>query len=310
MRNEKRKQMKIGMYNNIEQLENGTVQDKFIIIKSIYKNGKTTVNPVKDPLSNWYKGIPRLSENDKRDLKFWAEPTAKFILKEGATLDLNKIEHKVIWDWVKFQPCLAMSYEDCQKRPGAEFYVHLQHKEAQKSVSIKKLKFLAMKYITEDNASNYPLRVKLLGVNMDGEDPIVIEDFLLERAEKDPARIIKLYEDKKLSLRLLLMEAVSKRKVIIEPSGMYRYGTMYLGTTEESALEWMNSDENTSMVRILEQEVNPEYFNDDTNEDQGDDLVDDTDDTHEIIEPAPKPTVKKTTAKKPTARKTSRSTKK
>jgi hypothetical protein len=161
-----------------------------------------------------------------------------------------------------------MSYEECQTKPLAEFYVHLQHKEALKSISRKKIKYEAMKYITEDSAANYPLRVKLLGINMDGEDPAVIEDFLLERAESDPERIIKLYNDKLLSLRMLLMEAVAKRKVIIEPTGAYRYGNMFLGMTEESALDWMNSSENKSVVRLLEEDVNPEYFKDKINKEE------------------------------------------
>jgi hypothetical protein len=258
MKNEKI--MNIGMINSIEQLEFGTLTDKLIEIKSIYKGGKTTVQPVRDPLSGWYKGVQRLSENDKRSLNVWADPDTKFTLKEGVVLDLNKEEHRVIWNWVKFQPCLAMSYDECQQRPEAEFYVHLQHKEALESVSRKKLKFQAMKYITEDNSSNYPLRVKLLGINMDGEDPVVIEDFLLERADVEPERIIKLYVDKFLSLRMLLINAIAKRKVIIEPSGAYRYGNMFLGMTEESALDWLSSPENKSVQRLLEEEVNPEYF--------------------------------------------------
>jgi hypothetical protein len=295
----------VGMLNSIEQLENGTVTDKIIEIKSIYKNGKTTVQPVRDPMSGWYKGIKRLSENDKRDLRFWAEPNTKFTLKEGVILDLNKEEHRVIWEWLKFQPCLAMSYEQCQARPEAEFYVHLQHKEAEKSISRKKIKFQAMKYITEDNASNYPLRVKLLGINMDGEDPVVIENFLLERAESEPSKVIKLYEDKLLSLRMLLMEAVEKRKVIIEPSGAYRYGNMFLGMNEDSALDWMNSTENKSVVRLLEEEVNPEYFREEVvEEEEEDDFPIDITTSPKVEEPVEKPVAKKTTAKKTTAKKT------
>jgi len=254
--------MQVSMINNIEQLENGTVTDKIIEIKSIYKNGKTTVQPVRDPLSGWYKGVPRLSENDKRELKFWAEPDSKFILKEGVTLDLNREDHKVIWDWIKYQPCLAMSYDECQMRPEAEFYVHLKHKEALKSVSRKKIKYKAMEYISNDSPSNYPLRVKLLGLNMDGEDPIVIEDFLLERAESEPETIIKLYEDKNISLRMLLLEAVEKRKIIIEPSGAYRYGTIFMGMSEDSVIDWMSASENASVVKLLEEDVHPEYFKD------------------------------------------------
>ncbi len=296
--------MSNSLINSLEQLENGTVTDKIIEIKSIYKNGKTTVQPVRDPLSGWYKGILRLSENDKRDLRFWAEPDTKFILKEGVNLDLNREEHKVIWEWLKYQPCLAMSYEECQSRPSAEFYVHLQHKEAVKSVGRKKIKYQAMKYITEDNSSNYPLRVKLLGINMDGEDPVVIENFLLERAEQDPERVIKLYEDRFLSLRMLLMEAVERRKVLIEPSGAYRYGNMFMGMTEESALDWMNTSENKSVVRLLEEDVNPEYFKD-TENDQEEVIQE----VQEIIAPSPKPKpVAKKTTKGP-ARRTSKTKK-
>ena len=309
--------MNVGMLDSIEQLENGTTTDKIIEIKSIYKNGKTTVQPVKHPLSNWYKGIESLSENDKRDLRIWAEPDTKFVLKEGVILDLNKDEHRVIWSWVKYQPCLAMSYEECQSRPSAEFYVHLQHKEAVKSVSRKKIKFQAMKYISEDNASNYPLRVKLLGINMDGEDPVVIENFLLDRAEQDPERIIKLYKDKFLALRMLLMEAVAKRKLIIEPSGAYRYGNMFLGMTEESALDWMSNPENKSVVRLLEEDVNPEYFKE-TEEDDAPELIDeDTFEEEEEVEPivtSPKPevikTVKNSPVKKPATKKTTKAVKK
>jgi len=249
--------MNTSMINSLEQLENGTTETKLIEIKSIYKNGKTTVQPVRDPLSGWYKGVPRLSENDKRELKFWAEPDSKFTLKEGVVIDLNREDHKVIWEWLRYQPCLAQSYEQCQSRPEAEFYIHIRHKEAAKNLSRKKTKFKAMEYIHTDNPTNYPMRVKLLGINMDGEDPVVIEDFLLERAESDPSAIIKLYEDKFIAIRMLLMEAIEKRKVTIEPSGAYRYGTMFMGMSEESAVDWLNNSENASVVRLLEEDVRP-----------------------------------------------------
>jgi len=295
--------MNLGMHNSIEQLENGTVTDKLIEIKSIYKNGKTTVQPVKDPLSGWYKGVERLSENDKRDLKFWAEPSSKFVLQEGIVLDLNDPQHKVIWSWLRYQSCLAMSYEECQSRPAAEFYVHLQHKEAVKSVTRKKLKYQAMKFISEDNAANYPLRVKLLGINMDGEDPVVIENFLLDRADTEPTKIIKLYKDKFLSLRMLLMEAVSKRKILIEPSGAYRYGNMFLGMTEDSALDWMNASENASVVRLLEEDVHPEYFKEEVMEDVEEEAI-------IPITTAPKPVNTNTKPSKKTTTKKSSKTKK
>lgn len=247
--------------NNIEQLENGTATDKIIEIKSIYKNGKTTVQPVRDPLSNWYKGIERLSDDDKRHRKFWAEPNTVFTLKDGVIFDLNKEDHRATWAWVKYQPCLAMSYEECQSQPAAEFYVHFRNLEAQTRISVKRLKAKAFDLILNDVSTNYPLRAKLLGVNMDGEKEVsVIMDFLLDQAETSPEKVIRIYEDKLVSLRMLLISAVEKGKITVEPSGAYRYGNLYLGMAEDSVVDWMNSPDNKNTVKLLEEEVNPEYF--------------------------------------------------
>lgn len=113
----------------------------------------------------------------------------------------------------------------------------------------------------EDVPTNYPLRSKLLGVNMDHErDLEVIKDYLLDQAETIPAKVIKIYEDKLISLRMLLISAVEKGKITIDPSGAYRYGNLFLGMAEESAVEWMNNNENKSSVEMLEREVNPAYF--------------------------------------------------
>jgi hypothetical protein len=247
--------------DSLEQLENGTAIDKIIEIKSIYKNGKTTVQPVKDPLTGWYRGVERLSDEDKRSKKFWAEPNSKFILKEGTTFDLTREEHRIIWEWVKFQPCLASSFEEAQTRPEAEFYIHIRGQEAQKRVVGKKLKAKAAQLILADNPSNYTLRAKLLSVNMDGEpDNNIILDFLLDMAEKAAPRVIKVYEDKLVSLRMLLINATEKGIVQIEASGAYRYGNIILGMSEDTAIDWLANEENKNTVQLLEKEVNPEYF--------------------------------------------------
>jgi len=247
--------------DNLEQLENGTALDKIIEIKSIYKNGKTTIQPVKDPLTGWYRGVERLSDEDKRKKKFWAEPDSKFVLKEGTVFDLNRAEHKVIWEWVKHQPCLATSFEEAQMRPEAEFYIHIRGQEAQKRVMGKKLKAKAAQLILNDNPSNYSLRAKLLGVNMDGESNTeIILDFLLDMAEKSADQVVKVYEDKLVSLRMLLINATEKGIVQVEASGAYRYGNIILGMSEDTAIDWLASEENKNTVQLLEKEVNPEYF--------------------------------------------------
>lgn len=282
--------MEKAVFNNIEQLENGTALDKVIRLKSVYKTGKTTVQPVKDRLTGWYKGIPRLSEEDKRKMVYWAEIDSKFVIQDGTTFDLNDPAQKVIWEWVKHCPCIAESEEDCQFTSGAEFYIYLENKEAETSVSRKERRYKANKYIMEDNAVNYPMRASLLGVAMDGDSPVVIKDFLLSQADQNPDKVLAIYEGHDISLRLLLLKARQLNVITTDQAGLFRYGNTVLGMTETSVINWMQDGGNKHLVEMIEREVNPDYFP----------AEPDLEAEPKVEAPAP---VKKTAAKKTTAKK-------
>lgn len=246
-------------FRTLEQLEQGIPSDKIITLKSVFKTGKTTLQPVRDELG-WYKGVERLSDDQKKSRIHWVEPETKFQIKDGTTFDLNDAVQKLNWEWVKHAPCIAMSQEECQFTPGAEFYVYLENKEAEKSVSKRELKLKAMQLVMDDNSANYNMRVKLLGINMDGESPIVLKDYLLEQAERESAKVIAIYESHDVSARILLMKAKEKNIIAIGTGGIYRYGNNVLGMTENSAVNWLTDRGNKHLVEVLEQEVNPEYF--------------------------------------------------
>lgn len=247
------------IFKTLEQLEQGTPKDKLIVLKSVFKTGKTTVQPVTDGLG-WYKGVPRLSEDDKKALTHWAEPTSKFVIKNGTTFDLTDEAQKLTWDWVKYSPCIAINEEECQFTPGAEFFIFLENEEAQKSISRRELKFKAMKHIMDDAVINYPLRASLFGVNMDGDKPSLIKDFLLEEAERDPQKIMTIYESHDLSYRLLFLKSTKKGILVKDGGGIYRYGNTVLGMTEASCISWMQDKDNKHLLDMLEREVDPEYF--------------------------------------------------
>lgn len=56
-------------FSELEQFENGTSSDKVIVIKSIYKSGKHTVQPAVNPATGWYAGVERLSDEEKKSSK-------------------------------------------------------------------------------------------------------------------------------------------------------------------------------------------------------------------------------------------------
>jgi len=248
--------------NSIAQLENGTPSDKLIKLKSVYKTGKFTVQPVKDRITGWYKGVPRLSDEEKKKLIYWAEPASKFVLQDGVTFDLTDEAQRITWEWVKHCACIAMSEEECQFTPGAEFYVYMENKQAEINVTKYERRTQASNYIMADNSANYPMRAQLLGVNMDGEGPMIIKEYLMEQASVNTEKVLAIYESKDISLRLLILKAKKANIITTDATGMYRYGNTVLGMTETSCIAWMQDTANKHLVELLEQEVSPDYFKD------------------------------------------------
>jgi len=243
----------------LEQLENGTPADRIIKIKSVFKTGKTTVQPVADG-TGWYKGVDRLSDDEKRGRKHWSEPTSKFVIKDGVTFNLNDEAQRITWEWVKHSPCIAPNEDACQHTPGAEFYVFLENDVAAKSITRRELKYKAIKCILDDNSVNYPMRAELLGVNMDYAKPTVIKDFLLDQAETVPEKVLAIYEGADVSVRLLLLSARKKGVIVIDEAGFHRYGTVILGMSEKAAVDWLQDKSHKHIISQIEMETNPDYF--------------------------------------------------
>lgn len=131
---------------NIDQIENGTVTDKVITLKSVFKAGKFTVQPAKDLVKNWFHGVPRLSEDEKKNMPYWTTPDSKLVLVDNMEFDLNDEIHAANWKWVKHLPCVAMSFEEAQRTPSAQFYVYIAGREAREANKTSDLKYKAVKY--------------------------------------------------------------------------------------------------------------------------------------------------------------------
>ena len=244
---------------SLEQLENGTPDDRVIKLKSVFKSNKVSVQPVPDGMG-WYKGVKRLSESDKKDLKYWAEKDSRVVIKDGTTFNLNNPADKVTWDWVKHSSAIAETEELCQLSDVAEFYIHVEEEEASNEVALVEKELKALSYINEDSPSNYTQRVALLGVDMDGASTSLLKQYLYTVAKSAPEKIIKIYEAKDISLRLLLLKAIKKGIVQVDASGMYRYGNNILGMSEDTTVAWMLDIDHKDIVELMDREVNPEYY--------------------------------------------------
>lgn len=256
------------METTIEQLENGTAKDQVIEIKAIYKTaGKHTLQPAFNPHTGWWAGVERLSEEEQKKKDYFvtvgktgseSNLNTKIAMKDGHILDLNNKVDRINWEWLKHCPEIAMSFAEAQSS-RALFYVHIEGREAELTNSKTEEMFEAMRLVMEDPTTNYENRALLLNMDMEGERPSVIKEFLLEKAKKDPKSILRIYRDKYMKINLLYLKAKKTNKILVSPNdNVVRYGSTILGVSDDSAIAYLQSNED--ILELLERDVNPEYF--------------------------------------------------
>lgn len=265
-----------------------------IVLRSVYgKVGmKYFIQPCKDKLGRYPDCVKKvdshgdmmLSDVEKNEYaskkKVFFPETAVFVITDGQVFNLDNIEEKAQWEAIKNCPLIAPELsaknsdgtyvihgttdrsEYKHRRYGvAELYIDRPGLETQKRVSRKKKVLEACNFITNDpqGADGRLLKTKLLGKHMNNMPTADVEDYLLNVAEKDPERIIKLYTGDDNDLRLLLIEAKDKGVITIK-NKMYLYGTRPIGATEEAAVEWMKNSSNQQVVEMLKKDTFPDIL--------------------------------------------------
>jgi hypothetical protein len=264
-------------FSTIEQFENGTSKDKIITIKSVYKTGKHIIQPAFDASSNWYAGVARLSDEQKKGLNYFVRVgetgensrfNTKLTLRDGFTFDLNKEVDKINWEWVKHVPCVAMSLEDAQKGK-ALFYVHIEGRESHARNTRSELIFDAMGCVMQDMPSNYENKALLLGVDMSNEHPETVKEYLLDMARNSPEKILRVYRDKFMKINLLFVKAKQKGIIkVVGPDNLVKFDHIILGTSEDGSIAYLK--ENKDILELLDRRVNPEYNSpEETRKDEG-----------------------------------------
>lgn len=255
-------------FTEIEQFENGSSSDRIIEIKSVFKTGKHIIQPAWDANTGWYAGVERLSDEEKKSRNYYitvgetkerSRLNTKLTLKDGLIFDLSKEVDALNWKWVRECKEVAMSMKEAQSGKSL-FYVHIDGREAEVSNAKSDNIFEAMKHVMEDPTTNYSNRALLLGMEMDGESPAVIKEFLLEKARKKPMEILRVYRDKSMKINLLYVKAKQKGVITVNSTdGVVKYGDRnILGYSDDSAIAFLQT--NPDILELLEREVSPEYF--------------------------------------------------
>jgi hypothetical protein len=233
-----------------------------ITLKSVFsKEQKLTIQPTRDPDANWYHGIEKLSDDDKKSRTYVVEPNSKLTIRHGMSFNLEREVDRLNWAWVQHCPAICMTFEEAQMTPGAIFYVENEEREALSSISRIELTHKAIDYVMNDAPSNWHTRALLCGFNMKGEKPLVVKERLLKLADNEATaqKVIDAYESSNLSVQLLFIEARNKNIITLD-NGAFVLGDKVIGISQDSAIEWMKSPENKRAVIQIEKDLNPDLY--------------------------------------------------
>lgn len=146
-----------------------------------------------------------------------------------------------------------------KKRYGiAELYVDVPGEESERSVNKKQKITKAWTYIGKDSKNGRLTKCKLLGKHMDNAPDTDVEDYLYQRAEKNPDEIIELYTGSDAGLKLLLIDA-RERGIIIKKDGMFTYADTILGATDSAVILFFKVPSNKRILDQIKWDTYPEY---------------------------------------------------
>jgi hypothetical protein len=225
-----------------------------------------------------------LSEKDKEVQDHLIPEDQVFIIQDGTTFDLDNPRSKVEWESIKHCKLIAAardardsggnliidgedsrhakSYTALQsaRYGGAELYVERPGQDIIKKVNKKKLKNTAENFVFGDSHEGLILKARLLGRDMRNAYLADVQDFLIEIAERDPQKIINLYTGDDMHLRLLLIDAIQKRTIIVK-NKLYTYSdSIVMGASEDAVLTWMKQPNNAKVLDLIKKDTHPEVY--------------------------------------------------
>lgn len=194
-----------------------------------------------------------------------------FEIVDGTKYDLDDVVDKANWEAIEFCNWIAkdrfqrdsdgnLLVDGNAKKYGmADLFVERPGELTQNKMDKKQLVFRASRYIYEDSETERIKKCRVLGRNLNNAIPADILDFLIEKAEKDPKKIIELYEGEDWKMQLFLLDAVD-RGVIRKSDGIYKYDDKMLGGSLEATITFLRDIRFKKILDSIKRETYPELM--------------------------------------------------
>lgn len=254
-----------------------------IILRSVYGKVNQTYfiqpcpNPKTGKLPDCVKTVDSngdmiLSEKDidmmSRGEKHFIPANHVFQIVDGTRFNLDDIVDAANWAAIEHCNWIAkdryerdangeLIIDGGAKRYGvADLYVERPGEITRAKISKKQLVHKASTYVYEDSESERIKKCRVLGRSLNNANPADVIDYLIDKAEKDPHKIIQLYEGEDWKMHLFIMDAVD-RGVIRKSEGLYKYDDKILGGSLEATIVLLRDIKYKTILDSIKRETYP-----------------------------------------------------
>ena len=257
-----------------------------IILRSVYGKVNQTYfiqpcpNPKTGKLPDCVKTVDSngdmiLSEKDvdqmSRGEKHFVPANHVFQIVDGTKFDLNDIVDAA--NWAAIEHCNWIAKDRYQRDANgdlvidggarkygvADLYVERPGEFTKLKLDRKQLVHRAATYVYEDSETERIKKCRVLGRNLRSAMPADVLDFLIDKAEKDPQKIIQLYEGEDWKMHLFILDAVD-RGVIRKSEGLYKYDDKLLGGSIEATITFLRDVRFKKLLDSIKRETYPELL--------------------------------------------------
>lgn len=227
-----------------------------------YKGCKDSKTVCWDKYGNLNTGLTkedeeRLGKALKQDLSkestFWHD--YRVILSDkDLILNLDEPKDELKYKVLLAHPEVASSIND--NNPKARYVVHNETEEAKNTVASASVKINASVLYSKLTIDQKKDVLRLYpGTGITGSvSNEIIEARLYEFMENDPAKFVRLVEDKKRDMKVFLKDLITA-KILRKNKNAYYYGDDVLGHDEESTITHLDDPANQSLKIALMQEL-------------------------------------------------------
>ena len=200
--------------------------------------------------------------------KHFIPANAIFIIEDGTRFDLDDVVDRAKWeaiencDWIakdRFQRDQngQLIIDGNASRYGvADLYVERPGEMTKAKVSRKQLVHKACDYVYKDSDFNLLKKSRVLGRDLSRAPKADVIDFLIETAEKDPKKIIEMYEGEDWRMHLFILDAIDAT-VIHKKDNIYSYEDKMLGGSINSVIEFLRNVQNRKILDSIKLETYP-----------------------------------------------------